>query len=212
MFFFAFWGAENHVFNILPNCSRSYVLRVSGVWRSLIVCLSEINAKTSFACVRYLKNTIGYTGNHKQICVDHLNFLVIFIEIYVTVWLLCAHPLMTSINFILEDPTLKKTSVTYLFFMFRLVFFFRMLISWKATYSHLSISLLELCTNEFRVLGGQYRTEIKAKTSFSWGRFFKYANWKYRYSYTNLFIWTLAQSLVSQKHVIRIAPFRFTSY
>jgi len=32
-----------------------------------------------------------------------------------------------------------------------------------------------------------YRTEIKAKTSFSWIRYFKYANLKYRYSFTNLF-------------------------
>ena len=46
-------------------------------------------------------------------------------------WLLCAHPLMTSINFILEYPTLKKTSVTYLNFMFQLMIIFRILISWK---------------------------------------------------------------------------------
>ena len=31
-----------------------------------------------------------------------------------------------------------------------------------------------------------YRTEIKSKTSFTWVRYFKYANWKYLYSYTNL--------------------------
>ena len=35
-----------------------------------------------------------------------------------------------------------------------------------------------------------YRTEMKAKTSFSWCRFFKHANWKYRYSYKYLFLWT----------------------
>jgi len=29
-----------------------------------------------------------------------------------------------------------------------------------------------------------YRNEIKTNTSFSWYRYFKYVNWKYRYSYT----------------------------
>ena len=53
-----------------------------------------------------------------------MHFLVIFIDIYVTGWLLCAHPLMTSINFILEESTLNKTSVTYLISMFRLMFIF----------------------------------------------------------------------------------------
>jgi len=111
--------------------------------------------------------SIGNTVNHKKIYEDHSHFLVIFIEICVNFWLLCAHPLMTSIYFILEDPTLKKTSVTYLIFMFRLMFIFRILISWKATFSRPSISHMELCTNEFRVFGGQYQTEIKAKTLFS---------------------------------------------
>ena len=62
-------------------------------------------------------------------------------------------PLMTSINFILKDPTLTKTSVTYLIFMFRLMFIFRILFSWKSTSSQLSISFLELCTNDFHFLG-----------------------------------------------------------
>ena len=83
-----------------------------------------------------------------------------------TVWLLCAHTLMTSIYFILEDPTRKKTSVMYLIFMFRLMFNFRIFISWKATSPHLSNSRLETCTNEIRVFGGQHQTEIKAYLHF----------------------------------------------
>jgi len=30
-----------------------------------------------------------------------------------------------------------------------------------------------------------YRSEMKSKRSFSWGRYFKYANWQYEYSYSN---------------------------
>ena len=72
--------------------------------------------------------------------------------------------------------------------MFQLIFIFRILKRRKATSSHRSILLYELCTKEFRVLDVsiRVRTEIKAKTSFLWGRYFKYANWMHRYSYTNL--------------------------
>ena len=54
----------------------------------------------------------------------YIQFLIIFIEIYLSVWILCARTLMTNI---LEDSTLKKTSVTYLIFRFQLMFFFRIL-------------------------------------------------------------------------------------
>jgi len=39
--------------------------------------------------------------------------------------------------------------------MFHLMFVFRILSSWNARFTHLSISLYELCTKEFRVFGGQ---------------------------------------------------------
>ena len=61
---------------------------------------------------------------------------------------------MTSIIFHTRGPTLKKIPVTYLNIMFQLMFIFRILRAWKATFSHLSISLYELCTKEFRVFGG----------------------------------------------------------
>jgi len=35
-----------------------------------------------------------------------------------------------------------------------------------------------------------YRIEIKASTSFSRGRYFKYVNRKWWYSYTNLLLWS----------------------
>ena len=100
-----------------------------------------------------------------------------------------------------RGPNTQENVSYVLVFMFRLMFIFRILISWKATYSHLSFSLLEICTKAFSVFGGQYRTEIKAKTSFSWGRYFKYANGKYRYSYTNIFFWTHYES---QFHMVSV--------
>jgi len=61
------------------------------------------------------------------------------------------------------------TSITYLIFRLQLMFTFRILMSRKARFTHLSISIYVLCTKDFRVFGGQYfgyRTVIKAKTSF----------------------------------------------
>jgi len=49
----------------------------------------------------------------------------------------------------------------------------------KIMFSHTSISLYEICTKDYRVFWIAvivYRTEIKAKNSFSWDRYIKYAN------------------------------------
>jgi len=71
---------------------------------------------------------IGNTDNHKQIYVDHLHFLVIFYcNLGNRLSFMCSPPLK-SINFIVEDRTLKKRSVAYLIFMCRLIFIFRILI------------------------------------------------------------------------------------
>ena len=43
----------------------------------------------------------------------------------------------------------------HLVFMFQLILFFRILMSWKARFSHRNISTPEVCTKEFQVLGGQ---------------------------------------------------------
>ena len=62
--------------------------------------------------------------------------------------------------------------------------------SWKSRLSHIKISIYEICTKEFRGVFRSvvvYRTKIKAKTSFSWSRYIKHANFKYQYSYTNTF-------------------------
>ena len=130
--------------------------------------LTEIKAKTSLRGFDTSNMPIGNTVNHKPIYDHHSHFPVIFIENCVTVWLLCAHPLMTSIYFIVEDPTLMKTTVRHFIFMYRLMFIFRISISWKANFPHLSISFLGLCINAFGVFPGQHQREIKAKTSFSW--------------------------------------------
>jgi hypothetical protein len=59
--------------------------RVSGVWRVVIVHLTEKKAKTSFREFHTSNMQIGNTVNHKQIYDDLSHFLVIFIEICVTV-------------------------------------------------------------------------------------------------------------------------------
>ena len=53
-----------------------------------------------------------------------------FIKINVNVCLLCAHHIMTNIILHTRKPVNKK-SVTHLVFMFQLIFFFRILRSWK---------------------------------------------------------------------------------
>ena len=71
----------------------------------------------------------------------------------VNVCLLCAHPVMTSIILHTRRPNFNKKSVTHLVYMFQLIFFFRILRSWKARFPHPSISPHEVCTKEFQVLG-----------------------------------------------------------
>jgi len=105
--------------------------RVSVVWTLVIVYLPEIKAKIVLRNSDNSNMTIENTVNHKLIYDDNSHFLVIFIEICVTVSILCAHTLMTNIYFILDYQTLKKTLVTHLIFMFRadVFFFFRILIT-----------------------------------------------------------------------------------
>jgi hypothetical protein len=78
-----------------------------------------------------------------------------FFEINVIVCLLCAHHLMTSISFILENLTVNKKSATHLDFMFPLIFFFEF---WGAE-RHVFITSFhsshEVCTKPFQVLGGK---------------------------------------------------------
>jgi len=62
---------------------------------------------------------------------------------------------MKDIILLLKDLYVNKKSVKHLVFMFQLIFFFRNLRSLKARFSHRSISLHEICTKVFRVLGVQ---------------------------------------------------------
>ena len=71
---------------------------------------------------------------------------IIFIEINLNVCLLCAHHVISSIILHTRRPVNKK-SVTHFVFMFQQTFIFRILRSWKARYSHHSISPNELGTN-----------------------------------------------------------------
>jgi len=53
----------------------------------------------------------------------HFKFLIIFIEICVTVWLLCAHPLMSSLIFLIRRTSTQEKSVTYMIFVWGVVNF-----------------------------------------------------------------------------------------
>ena len=113
--------------------------------------------------------------------------LIIFIEINLNVWYLCAHPVMTSITFILEDLTVNKNSVTHLVSMFQMISFFRILRSWKARISHRSFSphIHVLKSLKCLEISDLVRNWKKPKNYFSWWRKFSYAKWNYQYSYTN---------------------------
>ena len=54
-------------FTSLHFAPRVMYLNVSVVWMSVIVYRTEINAKSSLSCVRYLKYSIWITGIHLQI-------------------------------------------------------------------------------------------------------------------------------------------------
>ena len=93
---------------------------------------------------------------NKRLCVNkHLQNLIIFIEINVIVFLLCAHHVMTSIILHTRRPNCQYKVCYALGFMFHLIFYFRILRSWKARFSHSSISHHEVCTTEFQLLGVQ---------------------------------------------------------
>jgi len=71
----------------------------------------------------------------------NFQFFIIFIEINVNFFLLCAHHVMTSIILHTRRNNCQKNSLTHLVFMFQLIFFVRILRRRKAHFSHLSISL-----------------------------------------------------------------------
>jgi len=94
---------------------------------------------------------------------------------------------MTSIILHTRRPNCQEKARYALGFYVSADFFFRILSSWKARFSSRSISPQVLFTNVFQVIGisNRLKNDINSKISFSWGRNFNYANWKYLYSYTN---------------------------
>jgi hypothetical protein len=118
----------------------------------------------------------------------HFKFLIIFIEICVTVWLLCAHPLMKRIIFHTRITNIpENVSYVYHISVSADVHFshFEKLKNTHFTSLHFGPRDLNY---RFSAVWGSVivrRSEIKTNTSFSWGRYLKYANLKYRYSYTN---------------------------
>ena len=81
----------------------------------------------------------------------HINF----IKINVNVFLLCAPHVMTSIILHTRRPNCQYKVCDALGFYVSADFHFSHLRSWKARFSHHSISPNELCTNEIKVVGGQ---------------------------------------------------------
>jgi len=77
--------------------------------------------------------------------------LNIYIEIYVTLRLLCAQPLISRIIFRTPGSNIQDNVNYVLDFMLFLMFIFRILMSWKTCFSHISISFYVLGTKEFRV-------------------------------------------------------------
>ena len=75
-----------------------------------------------------------------------------FFETNINPWLLGAHLLKTSI-ILHSRRSVNKKNVMHLGYMFHLIFFFRILWSWKARLSHRSISHNEVRTKEVQVLG-----------------------------------------------------------
>ena len=83
------------------------------------------------------------------------HILNISIEISTTLWLLCAQPLISSIIFHTRGPN-TQDNINYVLDLYvPMLFIFRILKCLKAHFSHLSISLYLLCTNDYRVFGGQ---------------------------------------------------------
>ena len=100
---------------------------------------------------------IGYDSfvfEYPVTCKKNSKIHINFIDINVKVWLLCALHVMTTIILHTRRHNCQK-SVTHLVFMFQMTFIFRILGSWKARFSHHSISPNELCTHEIKVVGGQ---------------------------------------------------------
>jgi len=85
----------------------------------------------------------------------NLKFHINYIEIDVNVCLLCALHVMTSIILHNRRPNCQQKVCHALGFYVSADFIFRILRSWKARFSHRSISPNKLCSNEIMVLGCQ---------------------------------------------------------
>ena len=125
--------------------------------------LQTCRLETTFLCLN-----IRLIGN------NNFQILIIFIEINVNVCLLCAHHVMEGIILHIVDLTVNKMSVTHLAFMFRW-FSFRILRSWKARFSHRSISPRRYVLKSFRCLevSNHVRNWNKVKNNI-------YVSWKFQ--------------------------------
>ena len=106
---------------------------------------------------------IWNTGIHLQIYFYLLYFPIIHIEIWVNVWLLFAHPLMTSIIFHIRGPDTQENVRYILDFMFRLMFIFRVLRSWNHVFHFLPIRSRSYVLKSFGCLYVSNRVSIWKK-------------------------------------------------
>jgi len=105
--------------------------------------------------------------------------LYIFIEIKVTVWLFCANPLMTSIIFHNRRPNWIKLQLRTWFLCLSWCSFFAFWGAEKYVFHIAPFRSTRYVLKIFRCWRWEivHRSEIKSKTSFSCGRYFKYSNW-----------------------------------
>jgi hypothetical protein len=129
--FFAFWGAENHVFHILPIRSRSYELKS-------LVCLEDSNSVSNWN----KRWNLFYASSIFQICQMEIPVFITKFMLIICIFSLffgklgklltfMCSALIDKYKFHSRGPNTQEIVSYLLIFTFRLLFFFRILISWN---------------------------------------------------------------------------------
>jgi len=110
----------------------------------------------------------------------NFHILINFMAIYGAVWLLCAHPIKTSIVFHTRRHNTHENVSYILGFKsnWLLLFAFWWTDKHDFTSIHIAQRVMYKGVSGFWMPVIVYQTEIKAKTSFSCGLYFQLDNWK----------------------------------
>jgi len=129
------------------------------VWKNRIL-VEMWNVNDGHIFPRSLLHTCRLETN--SLCINtplivnkNFQILIIFIEINVNDFLLCADHVTTSIILHTRRPNCQWKVCYALVYYVSANFFFHILGSWILRFSHRFISPHEVCTNAFQVLGGQ---------------------------------------------------------